>query len=210
MTGGWLSWVRANDNEIMTLLEDQATNLVKATSVLAESISNYSTLKEKNYILKDLEHEGDQFTHKLFTIIDKTFITPLDKEDISELTSTIDQVLDATYGTSDRLVLFKIQKPSRYMQELADLLLTASQEIHRAVTQLHKVKHQNLIDYCKGISNCEHEGDKVYRNAIAELFETNDAVEIIKCKEVYETLEGALDRSRDVADVIEDIALKYR
>ena len=210
MTGGWLSWVRANDNEIMTLLEDQATNLVKATSVLAESISNYSTLKEKNSILKDLEHEGDQFTHKLFTIIDKTFITPLDKEDISELTSTIDQVLDATYGTSDRLVLFKIQKPSRYMQELADLLLTASQEIHRAVTQLHKVKHQNLIDYCKGISNCEHEGDKVYRNAIAELFETNDAVEIIKCKEVYETLEGALDRSRDVADVIEDIALKYR
>lgn len=210
MTGGWLSWVRANDNEIMTLLEDQATNLVKATSVLAESISNYSTLKEKNSILKNLEHEGDQFTHKLFTIIDKTFITPLDKEDISELTSTIDQVLDATYGTSDRLVLFKIQKPSRYMQELADLLLTASQEIHRAVTQLHKVKHQNLIDYCKGISNCEHEGDKVYRNAIAELFETNDAVEIIKCKEVYETLEGALDRSRDVADVIEDIALKYR
>ena len=67
-----------------------------------------------------------------------------------------------------------------------------------------------MIDYCKGISNCEHEGDKVYRNAIAELFETNDAVEIIKCKEVYETLEGALDRSRDVADVIEDIALKYR
>jgi uncharacterized protein Yka (UPF0111/DUF47 family) len=210
MTGGWLSWVRANDNEIMTLLEDQATNLVKATSVLAESISNYSTLKEKNSILKDLEHEGDQFTHKLFTIIDKTFITPLDKEDISELTSTIDQVLDATYGTSDRLVLFKIQKPSRYMQELANLLLTASQEIYKAVTKLHRVKHQNLIDYCKGISNCEHEGDEVYRNAIAELFETNDAVEIIKCKEVYETLEGALDRSRDVADVIEDIALKYR
>ena len=127
MTGGWLSWVRANDNEIMALLEDQANNLVKATSVLAESISNYSTLKEKNSILKDLEHEGDQFTHKLFTIIDKTFVTPLDKEDISELTSTIDQVLDATYGTSDRLVLFKIQEPSRYMQELANLLLTASQ-----------------------------------------------------------------------------------
>ena len=107
MAGGWLSWVRANDNQIMALLEDQVDNLVKATSVLAESISNYSTLKEKNSILKELEHEGDQFTHKVFTTIDKTFITPLDKEDISELTSTIDQVLDATYGTSDRLVLFK-------------------------------------------------------------------------------------------------------
>ena len=110
--------VHANDNEIMTVLENQATNLVKATSVLAESISDYSTLKEKNSILKGLEHEGDQFTHKPFTIIDKTFVTPLDKEDSSELTSTIDQVLDATYGTSDRLLLFKIRKPSSYMQEL--------------------------------------------------------------------------------------------
>lgn len=210
MAGGWLSWVRANDNQIMALLEGQVDNLVKATSVLAESISNYSTLKEKNSILKELEHEGDQFTHKVFTTIDKTFITPLDKEDISELTSTIDQVLDATYGTSDRLVLFKIQEPSRYMQELANLLLTASQQIYKAVTELRKAKHQNLLDYCKGISSCEHEGDKVYRIAIAELFETQDAVEIIKCKEVYETLEGALDRTRDVADVIEDIALKYR
>ena len=111
MAGGWLSWVRANDNEIMALLEDQVDNLVKATSVLAESISNYSTLKEKNSILKELEHEGDQFTHKLFTIIDRTFITPLDKEDISELTITIDQVLDATYGTSDRLVSSRSRNP---------------------------------------------------------------------------------------------------
>lgn len=87
MAGGWLSWVRANDVEIMSLLENQASTLVKATSALAEGIRNYSTINEKNVILKNLEHEGDQLTHKLFTIIDKTFITPLDKEDISELTS---------------------------------------------------------------------------------------------------------------------------
>ena len=103
MAGGWLSWVRANDVEIMSLLENQASTLVKATSALAEGIRNYSTINEKNVILKNLEHEGDQLTHKLFTIIDKTFITPLDKEDISELTRTIDQVLDSAYGTSDRV-----------------------------------------------------------------------------------------------------------
>src|SRR5574341_372292 len=117
MTRGWFTWVRAMDNEIMKVLEEQAGNLVKATSVLVETFGNYSTLKENNLVLKDLEHEGDKFTHKLFTIIDKTFVTPLDKEDISELTSTIDQVLDATYGTSDKLVLFRIQKPSSYMHE---------------------------------------------------------------------------------------------
>lgn len=210
MAGGWLSWVRAHDVEIMSVLENQASNLVKATSVLAESLNNYATIREKNSILKNLEHEGDQFTHKLFTIIDKTFVTPLDKEDISELTSTIDQVLDGTYGTSDRLVLFNIQKPSRYMQELANLLSTASQEIYKAITELHKGKREDLIQHSNTISNFEHEGDTVYRLAIAELFETNDPIGIIKSKEVYETLESALDRCRDVADVIEDIALKYR
>ena len=107
MTSGWLSWVRANDVEIMTLLQNQASILVKAASVLAESISDFSRLKENNTTLKNLEQEGDQLTHKLFTIIDKTFITPLDKEDISELTSAIDQVLDSTYGTSDKLVSAK-------------------------------------------------------------------------------------------------------
>jgi uncharacterized protein len=210
MTRAWFSWVRSKDGEIMNVLEEQSSNLVKATSVLVESFSNYSSLKNNNSILKDLEHTGDNLTHKLFTIIDKAFVTPLDKEDISELTSTIDQVLDATYGTSDKLVLFRIQKPSSYMHELAKLLQTASQGIYEAVTNLNKLTYPNLIDHSKTISKCEHEGDKIYRIAIAELFEQNDPIEIIKFKDVYETLEGALDRSRDVADVIEDIALKYR
>ena len=210
MTGGWLSWVRANDVEIMTVLRNQASNLVKATSVLAESIGDFSSLKEKNSILKNLEQEGDHFTHQLFTIIDKTFITPLDKEDISELTSSIDQVLDSTYGTCDKLVLFKIPKPSNHMQEFVILLQTASQEIYNAVNELHKGKREKLLQHSTAISKCEHDGDSVYRLAIADLFEKHDAIAIIKMKEVYETLENALDRARDVADVIEDIALKYR
>ncbi len=177
---------------------------------MKRTISDYSTLNEKNDILKNLEHQGDQFTHELFTIIDKTFVTPLDKEDISELTSTIDQVLDATYGTSDRMVLFKIKKSSVHMQELANLLMNACKEIYKAVKGLPKAKREDLIQYTKAISRFEHEGDNIYRVAIADLFETDNAIEIIKTKEVYETLESALDRSRDVADVIEDIALKYR
>ena len=210
MADGWLSWVRANDVEIMTVLQNQANNLVNASKILFEIIGDYSTLNEKNATLKNLEHEGDQLTHRLFTIIDRTFITPLDKEDISELTSAIDQVLDGTYGASDRLVLLKIKRPSQYMQEFTNLLFTACQEIYKGVVELHKGKRESLLEHSKAISNCEHEGDNIYRLAIANLFDTNDAIEIIKLKEVYETLESALDRCRDVADVIEDIALKYR
>lgn len=96
------------------------------------------------------------------------------------------------------------------MLELAKLILSASQEIHLLMGRLRGFKiAADLIEHCRNISKYEHQGDTIYRIAIAELFETNNPVEIIKLKEIYETLEGALDRCAAVADVFEDIALKY-
>ncbi len=212
MSRGFLSWIRSNDKEIIEVLEEQATNLVKATSYLVEFMSSYKMDGESRYeIIKDLEHTGDQITHRLFTILDKTFVTPLDPEDISKLTSAIDEVLDATEGVANRFVLFSIEAPTPYMIELSKILLSASQEVQLLITRIRSLKSaSNLIDHSKNIVNYEHKADTIYRTAIAELFKTNNnPIEIIKLKEVYETLEGALDRCADVADVVEDIALKY-
>lgn len=212
MNRGFLSWIRSNDKEIIDVLEEQAANLVKATSYLVEFMSSYKMDGESRYkIIKDLEHQGDQITHRLFTILDKTFVTPLDPEDISKLTSAIDEVLDATEGVANRFVLFTIQAPTPYMIELSKILLSASQEVQLLITRIRNLKSaSNLIDHSKNIVNYEHKADTIYRTAIAELFKTNNnPIEIIKLKEIYETLEGALDRCADVADVVEDIALKY-
>lgn len=212
MSRGFLSWIRSNDKEIIDVLEEQAANLVKATSYLVEFMSSYKMDGESRYeIIKDLEHKGDQITHRLFTILDKTFVTPLDPEDISKLTSAIDEVLDATEGVANRFVLFSIEAPTPYMIELSKILLSASQEVKLLITRIRSLKSaSNLIDHSKNIVNYEHKADTIYRTAIAELFKTNNnPIEIIKLKEVYETLEGALDRCADVADVVEDIALKY-
>jgi uncharacterized protein len=209
---GFLSWIRSNDKEIIDVLEEQAANLVKATSYLVEFMSSYKMDGESRYeIIKDLEHKGDQITHRLFTILDKTFVTPLDPEDISKLTSAIDEVLDATEGVANRFVLFSIEAPTPYMIELSKILLSASQEVQLLITRIRSLKSaSNLIDHSKNIVNYEHKADTIYRTAIAELFKTNNnPIEIIKLKEVYETLEGALDRCADVADVVADIALKY-
>jgi uncharacterized protein len=147
---------------------------------------------------------------KLFTILNKTFITPLDPEDISKLTSAIDEVLDATEGVSNRFILFKIQESTPYMLELSKLLLSASKEVNLSMTQIRNLSGAtNLLEHSKNIVNYEHQADTIYRTAIAELFETNNPIEIIKLKEIYEILENALDRCADVADVVEDIALKY-
>src|ERR671922_2398019 len=210
MRTGWLSWVRANDKTIIDMLENQGANLVKATSSLVELFTYYDTVTERKSKIKDLEHEGDKITHDLFTVLSQTFVTPLDREDISRRTSSIDEVLNYTDGTADRFVLFKIRHPTPYMLELAKLLLSASQEIYLLVTRIRKLKNANeLVEHCRSIKRYEHEGDKIYRNAIAELFETDNAIEIIKLKEIYETLEGSLDRCQEVADIVEDIALKY-
>jgi predicted phosphate transport protein (TIGR00153 family) len=210
MSKGWLSWVRANDKTITDMLESQGANLVKATSSLFELVTYFNMVAERNSKIKDLEHEGDQIAHNLFTILAQTFVTPLDREDISRLASAIDEVLNYTDGTADRFVLFKIREPTPYMLELAKILLSASQEIYLLMTQLKKLKNANeLVERCRAIKRYEHEGDKIYRTAIAELFETDNAIKIIKLKEIYETLEGSLDRCQEVADIVEDIALKY-
>ena len=106
-------------------------------------MSNYKVDGEsRSKIIKDLEHEGDIITHKLFTILDKTFVTPLDPEDISRLTSAIDEVLDATEGVANRFVLFMMREPTPYMVELAKLLLSASQEVQRLVMRIRSLKAQ--------------------------------------------------------------------
>jgi len=181
MVNGWLSWVRNNDKAILSVLEEQAATLLKATSTLMELVSNYDNMLEKNSIIKELEHQGDEITHKLFTIIDKTFVTPLDREDISELTSAIDEVLDHVDGFSERLILFKINKPTKYIKELAISLNSSANEINHAVGNIRKLKNpEHLLVHCRKISGFEHDGDRVYRKAIAELFETTDPIEIIK------------------------------
>jgi uncharacterized protein Yka (UPF0111/DUF47 family) len=113
----WFSWIRGNDKIIIGNLEKQGEILVGATSDLVALISNYdnSNLSQRASIIKELEHEGDRLTHELFTMISATFVTPLDREDISGLASSIDEVLDFTDGVADRFLLFKISKPSSYM-----------------------------------------------------------------------------------------------
>jgi predicted phosphate transport protein (TIGR00153 family) len=210
MGQGFMSWLRSNEDEIIGSLELQAEILVKSVSTVIELMNDYSKLYELGTKIEDLEHEGDKITHNIYVLIDKTFVTPLDKEDISNLAGQVDQIIDYTDRFVGTLVLFEIEGPSVYMSELAKMLLSSCQEIYYLVKKLRGFKNsEELIRHCQNISQYEHEADVIFRTAIADLFKTNDAVHIIKMKEVYEILEGAHDRCADVADVFEDIALKY-
>ncbi|MEJ7641770.1 MAG: DUF47 family protein, partial [Candidatus Nitrosocosmicus sp.] len=190
------------------MLNKQSANLVKATTSLVEMISESkeeNTNGEKVSRIKDLEHEGDSITHNLFTTLLQTFVTPLDREDISGLASAIDEVLDYTYEIADRFLLYNINRPTTHMVDLSKILLSSTQEIHVVVNILNKMKNPSvLINHCNNIKKYEEQADTVYRRAIAELFEShNNAIEIIKLKEVYENFESSLDKCQDVSDIIE-------
>jgi len=207
----WLSWLKSSDKEILNTLETQSANLLRATELLVDLINNYENVGKKENLIKDLEHNGDAIAHNIFNTLDKTFITPIDREDISKLATSIDNILDSVDGAADRLVLFQIKKPTLYMAELASCIKLSASEIHLLVSKLKNIKSAiEIITHCRNISRYEHDADQVYRKAVAELFETNDPVEIIKMKEVYDALEKATDMCVDVADVIEDVVLKYK
>ena len=158
--------------------------------------------------VKRLEHECDEISHQILRSIDQTFITPIDREDIHQLAVRLDDVIDLIDGTVRRLVLFQIDAPTPLSAKLSQLVVRSATELVEAVSKLRKNK--GVMDHCIQIKKLENEGDAVYGEAIASLFRGKpDAVELIKWKEVYDTMERCMDSSVAVAHVLESVVLKH-
>lgn len=159
--------------------------------------------------IKHLEHEGDQIAHQTFDLLNRTWITPIDREDIHALVTTLDDVLDYIEAASSRLILYKVT-PTAPLKGMTPLIVQSAEAIQRALALLGDMKHsREIIEACVEINRLENEADTLNRIAIAHLFETEkDPVEIIKWKELYEIVEGATDRCEDVANVLEAIVIK--
>lgn len=208
--GQWLSWVKSNEKEILTILDNLAKKAVATSEALVNLFSNFEKADDYHSQIRKLERQADQLTRSVFAELNKTFITPLDREDMQRIASKTDDVIDFMEGISGRIVRYHISSPPPYMLEIAKELTKATKEVEYMISRLHNVKgDKSIITHCRNASDIEHTVDDLYRIAVAQLFETNDAVTIIKMKDIYEALEGASDRCVDVADVVEDIVLKY-
>jgi hypothetical protein len=165
---------------------------------------------EYNTNIKKLEREADELTRSIFAELNQTFITPLDREDIQRIAAKTDDVIDFIEGIAGRIKSYHVTSAPPYMLEIAKELLNAIKEVELLISRLKNVKaDKSLVEHCRKISDIEHAIDDLYRAAVGDLFETSDAVTIIKLKDIYEAIEAASDRCLDVADVIEDIVLKY-
>jgi predicted phosphate transport protein (TIGR00153 family) len=156
----------------------------------------------------DLEHECDEIVHEIAVRLNKTFVTPIDREDIHDLANTLDDVLDFIHGTVVRMQLFRIGEPTPVCSELGEILSKSAVLIKEGINMLPTFKDISSIR--QGIQALEKEGDRIYRKALADLFQrTDDPLFVIKWKEIYDNFETAIDRCEDVGDVLEGIMLKH-
>lgn len=196
------------DEKFFDLFEAAALNIRVGAAALKEMAESEAEFEAQWKQIEEFEHKGDRITHELMRKLNQTFITPLDREDIHQLASRLDDVMDLIEAGATRMALYKIKRCTPEAKRLATLIQEMSEEIVLAVQKLTDMK--SILSHCVEINRLENVADQVSRDAIAALFTGgHDPVEIIKWKEIYETLETATDRCEDVADVLERIVLKH-
>lgn len=193
--------------KFFSMFAEMSANLIEGARLLRAILGDFQNVEVRVQQLKEIEHRGDEITHAILTKVNQTFITPFDREDIHRLASTMDDVLDFLNAAGERLVMYKITSAPSAAGDLADLVIRQSEQIAKAVSLLEK--HNHVMDYCVEINRLENEADRVAREALARLFESEkDPIALIKIKELYEVLERASDKAEDVANVLESVVLK--
>ena len=207
--GQFFSWVKSNEKEILVTLDNLAKKSVQISEELVIMLTDLKNA-ECHKKIHTIETEADQLVRDIFSELNRTFITPLDREDMQRVASKIDDTIDHIDGIAARLQSYKITTAPPYALDMANELVKATKEVELMTAKLRNIKNpSSMIEHCRNTSAIEHKVDDLYSAAITKLFESNDAIEIIKLKDIYEKMESASDRCVDVADVVEDIVLKY-
>ncbi|HEX3034537.1 MAG TPA: DUF47 family protein [Thermodesulfobacteriota bacterium] len=190
---------------------DQMSERIRDSIVhLEEMMQDLSNAEEKAKQIKDLEHEADHVTHETVSALHKTFVTPIDRESIYSLITRMDDVLDLIDSVSERTLLYHIKKSTPEAIALVGILRKTIEQVVKGVHGLRNLRDpRSILNICIEINRLENEGDRTFRNALSVLFSSDfDPVEIIKWKDLYETIEDAIDRCEDVANILEGIVVE--
>ena len=199
------------EEKFFSLFEGSAQNTVKAAQELNLLVDKWDNIEERVNSITELEHEGDIITHHIMEQLNRTFVTPFDREDIALLAHSLDDVIDFIHAAADAMLIYRVETPGQRVKELADTIVQATIEVEKAVSQLRSRRRlRQVMEQCVEINRLENAADKIFRAAMAELFDdSSDIKQIIKWREIYEHMESATDRCEDVANVLEGVALKH-
>jgi predicted phosphate transport protein (TIGR00153 family) len=201
------------DHAFFPLFKADAQNLLKVAELLKKlmAASSVEEREQLNREIKDFEHVGDEITNKTYEQLNKSFITPFDREDIHELTGNIDNVVDSINGISRRICLYKPKQLNPVFKEITDLIYDASVEINACIENLEHAadNRAKILQSCNKVNNIEHRADELYFQGIQDIFENeSDPKEVIKNNKIIENLERCVDEAEDVTDTIRTILIK--
>ncbi len=198
------------ETDFFGMFEKAALNVNKSAILLVDMMEDLSIAEIKAKEIYEAEQEGDMITHEVMRKLNKTFLTPVDREDIHALVNALDDVLDLIWASADRAMLFKLDTPMPEAIEMSKTLHETTEFITKAIGALKEKKYSYIQEYCIEINRLENRGDRIFREALVKLFDNiKDPIMVIKWKEVYEHLEEASDTCEDVADILEGIVLKH-
>jgi uncharacterized protein len=198
------------EEKFFEFFNEASEKILEGIRLLKEMMEDLSTAAEKSKKIKEVEHEGDRITHDTISKLHQTFITPIDREFIHSLITRMDDILDLIDSASERVFLYKIATSTDHVLSLINTLERAVIEVAKGVERLSDLKNsRSILNTCIEIHSLENEGDRIFRIALSDLFNSNfDPVEIIKWKDIYETFEDAIDKCEDVANILEGIVLE--
>ncbi|MBI2620106.1 MAG: DUF47 domain-containing protein [Ignavibacteriales bacterium] len=202
-----------HDDKFFSLLGESTNNLIMAGDLL-KKLSLASSLRQQTNLvdeIKDLEHRGDSITHTIFSELNATFVTPLDREDIHLLTSALDDIMDHIDGSAQRVILYNIRKFPRELVQLCDVLALSIAELQRGVSLLKNLHETSrLQEVLERVNQYENDADVIFDRAVADLFKKEkNPIQLIKLKEMYVGLETATDKCEDAANILEGILIKH-
>ncbi len=197
------------EEDFFVLFRKQAALVRESCRQLHDMMVSFDRLEERAKELKDVEHKADLVTHEIFERLNRTFITPLEREDIHQLASNLDDVVDAAEAIGSRIVLFQVSKPTPEAIRLAEILTECGQQIEQAIDNLKSMN--SLMAFTVEINRLENEADSISRNVMADLFSgRHEVLDVLRWKEIYGRLENAADKCEDVANAVESIVVKSR
>jgi uncharacterized protein Yka (UPF0111/DUF47 family) len=203
-------WTIPEDKAFFDLFDRLAAINVAASGRMVELIGNFTDVKDRVDQLELLEHEGDTITHQIYEHLNRSFITPLEPGEISQLASALDDIIDYIEGTGQKMYTYGIAGTDSYMADLAEVIRLSAVELEQAVKGIRTLSDPRLVeDRCIEVNRLENLADDILSGAIRDLFRSTDPIEIIKRKDIYEYLEMATDKCEDAANVLSDIAIRH-
>jgi predicted phosphate transport protein (TIGR00153 family) len=200
-------FLRGSDREYFDLFERAGTNIEDSARLLEAMLEEYPERRDLAQEIREREHEGDQLTHEILSRLNQTFVTPIDREDILQLASALDDIVDYTEEVADYLGLYRIEAPMVQAQTLAGVLRAASHQIAEAIPLVRGFK--DIGSYVVEVHRLENEADRIVREAIASLFDVGiDPMVVIRWKDIFERLENAIDSTERAAYILEGIVIK--